>query len=753
VDDPSDGPPSAAGPKKTVTGDILDGDSDAEGDSFHAVDETVSTHDGGTADIDEDGDFVFRPAAGCSDHEDSFVYHLTDGEDTGTGTVTIEVQDCVWYADSTAATNGNGTSGSPFKTLNSLNGFDANVDGPGNTLYLAGGTYSGGLPLEDDQRLHSRRHGLTMPDGGTGTVTLDAALPAGPASQVDGGLVLADDNDVQGIELGSAAANFALSGTSVGTAHVNDVTAGLINNPSGGAIGIGVANPLDVNDVDIAMASVTSSGAGAEAIRLVNVDGTVDLGGGTLSNAATNTVAIDGGDADFTYDGSVDDDAGRLVDIRNKTGGTNDFNGAVTNLPLQATDDLGGGISLQSNDTLTRFDGGLTLGTGTANGLVATGGGRLAVTGDHNTITTNQGGSAVALAFTDIHADGLNFESLSSKNANPGVSLQSTGDAGHLTVTGNAAGDPGSGGTIATSVGRGIFLDTLPDGLDLRHMSVTGGGDDGVRAIDVDGLAMSDSTVSNNGNATGERGFEITGGTTSLTDLAVSGNRDDGVEIDARPTDPPPPALPVQRTATATVSDSTISGPFTPGQGEAIDLQQTFASQIRATLDGNTLDARAGNAIRAGSDGTGSVRALVTGNTVAGAPGFAINGMFFNQNDASRLDATVKGNSISGPGSGAQAGLRAAGDDDGTVCLDAGDPTDAAQKNSLTNSGGATSTDIVVNQQAQSTFILPGYTGANDDTTAVANYLTARNDGNGTPDATATSASPPGYVSGTCLLP
>jgi hypothetical protein len=59
----------------------------------------------------------------------------------------------------------------------------------------------------------------------------------------------------------------------------------------------------------------------------------------------------------------------------------------------------------------------------------------------------------------------------------------------------------------------------------------------------------------------------------------------------------------------------------------------------------------------------------------------------------------------------------------------------------------------VVNQQAQSTFILPGYTGANDDTTAVANYLTARNDGNGTPDATATSASPPGYVSGTCLLP
>ena len=768
VDDPSDGAPTVTTPKKTVTGDILDGDSDAEGDSFHAVEETVTTDLGGTADIEEDGDVVFHPAAGCSEHEDSFDYHVMDGEDTGTGTVTIEIQDCVWYADAGAAPGGDGTSDGPFTTLDSLNGFVANVDGPGHTLYLGAGAYSGGLPLEDDQRLHTVRHGLTMPDGGTGTVTLEAADSAASIT-LNGGLVLADDNDVQGIDLGSAASNFALRGTSVGTAHVNDATAGSINNPSGGAIGIGVSNPLDTNDVDIAMANVTSSGAGAEAINLVNVDGTVDLGGGTLSNAATNTVAINGGDVDFTYAGSIDDDEGRLVDIRNKEGGTNDFNGLVTNLPL--TDpvegaDPGGGISLQSNDvvapdapegtvndSLTRFDGGVTIGTGTANGVTATSGGRLAISGDHNTITTNEGGSALALAFTPFDADGVTFESLTTKSANPGISLQATGPDGHLTVTGNAAGDPGSGGTLLNSVGRGVFLDTVPDGVDLRHMNVTGGGDDGVRALDVDGLTMSDSTVSNNGNATGERGFEVTGGTATLTDLTVSGNRDDGVRIDADLT----------RVATATISDSTISAPATPGVGDAIDLQQTSGSaQVHATIDGNTLSAPAGSGLRAESRATGALRALVTDNDVqAVAPSttaYSQIGMNFNQHGSSRLDATVRGNTIATPGASAQAGLRAlAGDplsgDSGTLCLDAGDGTNAALKNSLTGSGGTGGVDIVASQQGSTSFLLPGYTGAANDTAAVQSYLQARNDGNGTPSALAVFSNPPGFADGTCLLP
>ena len=41
----------------------------------------------------------------------------------------------------------------------------------------------------------------------------------------------------------------------------------------------------------------------------------------------------------------------------------------------------------------------------------------------------------------------------------------------------------------------------------------------------------------------------------------------------------------------------------------------------------------------------------------------------------------------------------------------------------------------MVNQQVQATFILPGYTGANNDTTAVANYLKARNNPVSSPSA------------------
>ncbi len=82
VDDPTDAAPAEAGPHKTVSGDLLDGDSDIDGPGPLAITaETVSTTDGGTAAIEADGDFVFTPAAGisCTDHTDSFDYTVNSG--------------------------------------------------------------------------------------------------------------------------------------------------------------------------------------------------------------------------------------------------------------------------------------------------------------------------------------------------------------------------------------------------------------------------------------------------------------------------------------------------------------------------------------------------------------------------------------------------------------------------------------------------------------------------------------------------
>jgi hypothetical protein len=77
VDDPSDGPPAVAGPKKSISGDILAGDSDPDGPGpLVVVARAFATNDGGSVVLESDGDFTFTPAPGtsCTDHSDFFDY-------------------------------------------------------------------------------------------------------------------------------------------------------------------------------------------------------------------------------------------------------------------------------------------------------------------------------------------------------------------------------------------------------------------------------------------------------------------------------------------------------------------------------------------------------------------------------------------------------------------------------------------------------------------------------------------------------
>ena len=65
--DPSDAAPAPDHPKKTITADILAGDTDAEGDTLAVQTATnAPTNDGGTVTIEADGDFIYTPAAGTS---------------------------------------------------------------------------------------------------------------------------------------------------------------------------------------------------------------------------------------------------------------------------------------------------------------------------------------------------------------------------------------------------------------------------------------------------------------------------------------------------------------------------------------------------------------------------------------------------------------------------------------------------------------------------------------------------------------
>ena len=138
-------------------------------------------------------------------------------------------------------------------------------------------------------------------------------------------------NTIQGIDFGNSA-GFALSGINVGNATVNTVTAGLINNTTGGAISI-------TNGTFNATFSSIASNGGAQGIQLVNVDNSIFgvTGITTIDDATTAGIAVStsqnstftfGGKVTILNDGGANGDG---VDLQNNNAGdsTFHFNGGV----------------------------------------------------------------------------------------------------------------------------------------------------------------------------------------------------------------------------------------------------------------------------------------------------------------------------------------------------------------------------------------------------------------------------------------
>jgi VCBS repeat-containing protein len=536
-------PPDPTGPQKTVTGNLLTGaqDEDVPAQPLTLVAATgVPTTDGGSADIQADGDFVYQPApgAGCgADNQDSFPYTISDGVGNGQGTVTVNFgADCPWYVDNSLGAAGNGTSRTPYNSLADLDGAGGagDADGANDTIFLyqGSGSYSGNLPLENGQRVHGESHGLTA--------DAVALVPADPGNPTLGaGLALAQNNTIQGVNLAGP-----LTGTSVGTATMNTATSGQIVNTAGNAADIAGGT------LNMTFTAVSSSGSGTDGIRLNNTSGTFSASAGAIQNATGEDVEISGSNTvNFTYGGSISDTTGTAVSVANQTGGTKDFNGSVS----------GASVTLASNTGATiRFDGGTTLSAGAANALSATGGGTLAVTGAANTLATTTG-TALNVQNTAIHDDDLTFRSISASDpSTSGIAVNTTSNAsGRLVVTGSSAGVCGgnvstgnaggaftaptvtnpstgdcTGGTIASAGTHGVALSSVPGGVSLTRMRVNGAADDGINASSVgNGIVLDHVLVDGNGDAAADRGVEFTSvtGTSAITQSSVTGSADDNV--------------------------------------------------------------------------------------------------------------------------------------------------------------------------------------------------------------------------------
>ena len=575
---------TSTGPRLTVAGDVLDGDTDVDtpAASLTAGPASITSTQctgtcAGNVTMEADGEFTYDPKPGFTG-TDTFTYTVSDNDaaapanqtDTATVTITV-VGPLVWYVEGDAGPAGDGRSHSPSKTLSALStggGLDG-LDGSGDIIFVhdAASSYAGGLALEPNQQVLGEPHSLDVDPAGATPLQNDI-VPAGGANPVIlSGLVLSTNNTIQGINLGNVA-GAALSGTAVGTAVMNTATPGQIDNQAGQAV------QISGGSLNMAFSSVSSTGAGANAIALNSVSGTFTANGGTLADATGADVSLTGGSSNFTYGGTISDDVGQLVAISGETAGTKDFNGNITDLG----DGDGGGISLTSNTGATiRFDGGLTLATAGNPAFSATGGGTLAVTDPAGAVTNllaTSTATALNVANTTISADDLTFQRISSNGAPSGIVLNNTGAAGGLAVTGD--GSANSGGTIQSSSGPGISLTNVLGGVDLTRTNVTGGSDDGIRGTTVAGFTLADGQVTGNGNAGGEHGLDFAGltGTSTLTDSNVSSNADSNVVVSN-----------ASGTLNLNVNRGTYSG-AAGGQGDGIFVESTGTGSQNLNVQG-----------------------------------------------------------------------------------------------------------------------------------------------------------------------
>jgi len=654
-------PADPAGPQKTIStggGTLLTGATDPDGPVVLAVAETVATTGGGQATITVDGDFLYLPAAGFTGN-DTFTYTLTDtagGTDTGTVTINVAAPK-VWYVDDSAAPGGDGTSDNPFNSLAALNGVTGDgttnddVDGANDIIFLYNGTYSGGIVLEDGQQLISQSQGLTV----NGTV-LEAAT--GSNALINGAVVLASGNTIDGVDIGNTGSSsvFALSGANVGNAVFTD---GSINNTSGGAINISGTG----TGMNLQFTSVSSTGSSTNAISFNEARGTFNAGSGTLSNAGGNTVTITGNgvndDLGFTYGGALSDDGNLLVNITGQTGGTKDFNGALTD-----GSGAGGGISLVGNTGATmRFDGGMSLTTTTATAFNATGGGTVVVTDTASTsnILSTTTATALNVANTTIGAEDITFQSISAgtgtNSAGVGISLDNTGSSGGLHVTGTGTAD--SGGTIQhkgtagttngiNTDGVGIYLNNTDD-VQLANMQLNDFANYAIRGNDVVGLTLNNLDITGvNGSeangATQEYAVNLTAvtGNVNILNTEVSGGYLGNVRLDNQ-----------SGTTNLNFLNNNIHNTNAAFTGDGFNLEAELTATLVANISNNVFNDNDGDDFNLSLINSAVVDLTFNNNDLIGGPGKLSAGVFilgatFNGS----LEYDISGNDVQGANQG-----------------------------------------------------------------------------------------------------
>jgi hypothetical protein len=427
-----------------------------------------------------DGSFTYNPPPGYTG-PDSFTYSVTNGSGTSNATVSLMVNDMIWFIDNSGAV-GNGTLATPFNTVAALQG--SALDSIGDCIFIdetGSGNYSGPLTLLNSQVLvgNGSSTSITATCGITLAVN-SATLPATgglPPTLESDGIYLASGNTLRGLDIGNTGANTGLTGASVGTITINEM-------------------------------SISGTG---KAVDLTN--GTAAVTFDTISSTISNSEGID-----------LNTIAGAFT-VTNATNITNSTNA---------------GVSLVSNTGSFTF-GSLNINNTTSNsmGLFVNSSGTLNINIDNDVSggSINSGtGRAVDIDNTllDISLTSVS----SSTGTEPGIDLDTT--TGNFTVTGDGTtAINGSGGTIQLNTGNAIILTDVTN-ISLSQLNMTDNDANGIVGIRVNGLAVSNASYNNIGDAVNEDVFNFNRdglldnglqGTALFQNLNITNFTENGIDI------------------------------------------------------------------------------------------------------------------------------------------------------------------------------------------------------------------------------
>jgi hypothetical protein len=633
--------PGQTGPVKNGTGTTLTGDHDE--DTLPSADTLTvtipaTTTNGTILSSTTDGKFVYLPNTGFTGN-DTFDYTLSDGQGgTDTGTVTIQVQNPIWYVDDSALGAGSGRSTDPYKSLSSLSGVD--FDEAGETIFVYSGSQTSGIPLEASQVLWGEPHGLVA-DG----TTLVAAGGTNPTiSSVGDAITLANGVDVQRVDVtGATSGGVGIKGVAVTNATVGSNTT--VAGATGGAV--------------------------------------------SLTGAATGTITIAS---------TINNAVGAGVTVSNRSGGAVTLSGNVT---VTAGGGAGVSLSSNTGATVD-LTGQLALTTNTNTGFTATGGGTITAPNANNAITTTTGTAVnvanTTIGANDLVFKKVDVNTTGAGAPAAGIVVNNTGTAGQFVVTGTGT-TAGSGGLIRATTGIGVSLTSTKD-VALSNVKVQDTGNHGIQGTSVNGLTLTGVEVAGAGDADNERAvdltntagtFAIVGGTYSdaSDDLVHFQNTNQNATVNVSgsatfkdlTTVSANNAIQLVPDGTSALTASITNSTFTNLKNSSLNvgaaaLGSSGASTVTFSSNSVNGGAQGGAGVLFSGQENTTTTATLNGNTFSGAGG--AGNIVMDVNDSSTGLLTATNNTITSPKA-----------DGFNVAVDeTGDVRTLLTNNTITNAGG-----------------------------------------------------------------